>query len=116
MIQRKNYLIYLPVLGLLVSCANPCFAASKSATIQVSCTILPSIEMSSSPASQALVTTAFPGTTEPLVASMPRPELGITGQNNQIYVNTNLGKNYRVAETMLKNSGNSVKLYSVTAL
>lgn len=84
--------------------------SSRSATVMVSCTILPSLELSSK----------TPAKDHPSLYSVPaqslRNELGIVSQNNQIHVNTNLGNQYRIIETVLKNNGQNVKLYSVTAL
>lgn len=74
---------------------SPAFANSRSATVRVSCTILPILELSS-------------------VA--PQNSLTMTSQAEQIRVNTNLKNLYRVNEKTLKKSGNNVTLYSVTAL
>ena len=76
---------------------SPLLAESRSATVRVSCTILPMIEVST------------PDLT-------PRAELGIVSDNGLISVRTNLGKNYSLAEVSRKTSEGLLKLYSVTAL
>ena len=113
MIQHKNYLVSFLVLSSLVLNISPCWAGSKTATIQVSCTILPSIQMSSSPSSQSFSSVSSSGYLEEPALPAPRPELALSHDNELIHVNTNLGNNYSVAETLLANGG---KLYSVTAL
>ena len=103
--------ILVPVLAWLLN--TPVYAASKSATIRVSCTILPALQLSSSPAAQGLAGSSFPN--QP-AAGAPRSELAIAAQDSHVYVNTNLGNQYRVNETVIKNNQTSLKLYSVTAL
>ena len=109
--QRKSYLICSLVLGLLFISAIPASAASKSATIKVSCTVLPLIQISSMPSPQSFSpeTDAQPG------QPPERQELALTGLDSGIYVQTNLGNNYSMIETLLKEP-TPIKLYSITAL
>ena len=111
--RTKIYLtvVFVPLLALLLN--SPVQAGSKSATIRVSCTILPALQLSSSPAPQGL---AGPSFSNRPAAGDPRSEFAMAAQDSHVYVNTNLGNQYRVNETVMKNNQNSLKLYSVTAL
>ena len=66
---------------------TPLFAGSRSATVRVSCTILPMIEI---------------------------PE--ITSDGSAVSVKTNLGRNYALTESFRKTGNDKVKLYSLTVL
>ena len=93
--------------------AIPASAQSRSATVMVSVTILPSIELSSAKGSEHPIN---PSITRRPAVSNPRSLLAITGQKDLIKVSTNLGNQYRIVETLLKIGNNHTKLYSVTAL
>ena len=89
----------------------PLWAESKSATVQVSCTILPIIEITRAETPFQSPVAAHPG---PIPT--PRNELGIVSRDGLISVKTNLGKNYTMSETLEKTGKGLLKLYSVTAL
>ena len=91
----------------------PASAQSRSATVMVSVTILPSIELSSLRSSDH---PTYPSMTGKPAAGKPRSLLAITKQKDLVKVNTNLGNQYRIVETLLKNGKIHTKLYSVTAL
>ena len=110
---RKFSLGLLLVFGFSLWQALPAGAQSRSATVMVSVTILPSIELSSSKGSKHPINPAITG--KPAVKK-PRSLLAITGQKDLIKVNSNLGNQYRIAETLLKNGKIHTRLYSVTAL
>ena len=97
----------------LFSLTSLASADSRSATIRVSCTILPALQVSSSPASQNFGSPWLPTQS---TAVAPRSELTFAAQNNQIYVSSNLDGHYRVNQTLLRNDLTATKLYSVTAL
>lgn len=89
----------------------PAWAESKSATVQVSCTILPIIEIT-----RSMTPFQSPVATHPGPIPTPRNELVIVSQEGLVSVKTNLGKNYSMSETLEKTGKGLLKLYSVTAL
>ena len=96
----KKHLALLLIISSLALNATPCFAGSKTATIRISCTILPSLELSTSAKQDLAIPT----------------ELALMSNNSQVYVHSNLGNDYRMVESLFTNAGKPVKLYSVTAL
>ena len=72
-------------------------AISKSATIHVSCTILPLIEVGS-------------------IAAPERTLLGFQSDKQGVHVGTNLGSNYKINESFRHEGAVSIKTISVTAL
>ena len=101
----------LIVLGLTAFVASPVFADSRSATVRVSCTILPMLEIS------------MPKTTDQALASWTstaktadRAGLELKTTAGFVSVGTNLGKAYDVTEAFLNRPEGRMKLYSITAL
>ena len=74
------------VLFLLIILSCPAWAGSRSVSINVSCTILPAIELAS------------------------------TSESRPVSVNTNLGNKYDLTEQTVNNGAQTSTLYSVTAL
>ena len=105
------------VLLVFATCLSPVWAASRSsASILVSCTILPALEISTAPVQES----AAPSNDwlqAPLPAPTARNELAIASQNRRVVVNTNLGNQYNFTQQTIKNpAGGIARLYSVTAL
>jgi hypothetical protein len=82
-------------------------ADTRSATVRVSCTILPMLEISSPK------TVALPENT---LSPSPRPELGLSSAENGVQINTNLGNRYFLTENLENSPQGLLKLYSVTML
>ena len=101
----------LIVLGLTTFVTPPVFADSRSATVRVSCTILPMLEISvPKPADHALASwDSAANTTD-------RAGLELKTSGGFVSVGTNLGKAYDVAEAFFNRPEGRMKLYSVTAL
>ena len=109
--NMKNCLSAFLLVVLLAYPVNG-WTGSKTATIRVSCTILPALELSTAPFAQgATLSDKFQ---EP--ASAPRSELAIASLDRQVVVNTNLGDQYRLSEEWVKIGNTGIRLYSVTAL
>jgi len=87
------------------------FADTRSATVRVSCTIVPMIEMTAPNTSFQSTTAAVPE-----FRSTPRTELGLVSQKGLVSVKTNLGKNYSMIETLEKSDQGLLRLYSITAI
>jgi hypothetical protein len=85
------------MISLTLSASTAVWADSKSATIRVSCTIDPMIEIASEKASDPT-------------------GLAINLNGSTVKVRTNLGKNYQTSVTSKKTADGFSKLYSVTAL
>jgi hypothetical protein len=84
------------------------FAASKSVSMRVSCTILPMVELSTASGAANAASTA---------STLPqRPELGLVSDGALVSIRSNLGGNLRLNETMRRTADGMVRLYSVTAL
>ena len=99
----------LAILLFTLTCSSV-FAESRSATVRVSCTILPMLEISMpKTASQTTSPWALPK------ASL-RDELELKTNGSLVNVGTNLGKDYCVSEILLNKPEGRLKLYSVTAL
>ena len=112
--MKKNYRLIIALLALLaftVSEASCVFADSRSATVRVSCTILPMIEVSTLAASSQIMT---PFVSAPIATH--RNELGLASDGSLISVKTNLGKNYQMVQSFQKTAEGNIRLYSVTAL
>ena len=112
---KKNALSVALAVLLISAGAVPASAASKSATVQVSCTILPAIQLSSTSSLKTLKT----GSTVyiPMASPTKNPNtLSLDTKKPLIYVNTNLGKKYSIIQTLLKYHGQMIRVYSVTAL
>ena len=85
----------------------------------VSCTILPTIEMSSSKVSRPVATTsvaAGSSSQNPILLTDTRNLLSMIGNNGEIFVKTNLGRQFRIVQTLVKKDNTLTRLYSVTAL
>ena len=93
---------------------SPVWADTRTATIHVSCTIVPMIEMSSF--SSSAIPAAGHSSSEQTAAVPERTLLGLTSAGAKVQVNTNLGKNFGVSESVRVANGSSTKIYSVTAL
>ncbi len=106
---KKCALVLLMAICLVPSSTG--WAQSRSATIRVSCTILPAIQLSSFSSVQPIA-----GAQSSSQPSATKNQLEMMTINNQIQVATNLGKQYSVSEQFLKTSQSNIKLYSVTAL
>lgn len=94
------------VSAFLASIANPVFADSRSASIKVSCTILPMLEMSLPTPVAAPMT----------VAQKPEAGIELKSEGSLIHINTNLGKDYQLMESWVKYDNNRTRLYSIIAL
>ena len=110
--NTKNCFSVFLLLALL-ACSVNSWAESRTATIRVSCTILPALELSTAGSAQGAVLSS-----DAFQASSPTPrsELAIASLDQQVVVNTNLGDQYRLSEELVKNGNAGIKLYSVTAL
>ena len=94
----------LPVLVLGLS--SSLWADTRTASVRVSCTIVPMIELSSSP---QWFNTAL--------QAKENNSLGLSSKGQEVRVNTNLGKKYGMARSSAKAAdGTLIKTYSVTAL
>lgn len=113
----KTFLKTLILTGFVVGLLAPLSAeaASKSATIRVSCTVVPIIQISSlslaRPAGSNASNSSFGQTAAP-----QRTELGMVSQDTSVSVKTNLGKNFQMGESFVKRAGIGTRLVSVTAL
>ena len=88
-------------------------AGSRSVTVQVSCTILPILEITTVPEVQDPVSGSGQASTNPL---QTRDELAIDSKNGQVRVHTNLGNRYSFDRQTIKINNREVNLYSLTAL
>ena len=110
---KKCLLVFL--IAVLAVPSAEVWAGSRSATIRVSCTILPALELSSAFPLQGIVKPS----SDASGASSSREDrslLALASQNQEILVSTNLGDNYRLSRVLSKVGSNSVRLYSLTAL
>ena len=107
----------LIVLGLATLVASPVFAYSRSASVRVSCTILPVLEISIPTAKFAAID---PGPQLTTAVAKPqntsRTAIELKSSGSLVNVNTNLGKAYQLTESLAKNDNNRTHLYSVTAI
>lgn len=94
-------------LAMLIALNPPVSAQSKSATIRVSCTILPVLEMTS----KRVPTANVLGTLLPT-----RSDLEMTSQGLEVGASSNLGKNFLMTESLRQTETGAVKIYSLTAL
>ena len=102
----------LIISGLTMFVDSPVFADSRSATVRVSCTILPMLEISvPKTADQSSLT---PWTSTAKTTDNAGLELKTSG--GFVSVGTNLGNAYDVTEAFLNRPEGGIKLYSVTAL
>ena len=99
-----KFLIFLAFAG---SVTVPAFADTRTATVRISCTILPILEI-------ALPKTADQTLT--LGASKTGSGIELKTIGNFVKVGTNLGKNYDISEVLLKRAEGPIRLCSVTAL
>ena len=103
------------ILAITVWGSGIVFADSRSATVRVSCTILPMIQISTLTAqNQFSGLTAAPSAVESPVTH--RDELGLASDGSLISIKTNLGSNYHMVQSFQKTAEGNIKLYSVTAL
>lgn len=116
---NSQFLIkFLVVLAVAGSLATPAFAGSRSASIRVSCTVLPMFEITLpsvkilSIAGQASPLTMAPAT----AASAQRPEIELKSDGPSISINTNLDGGYQMTESLAHNTNSHTHLYSVTVL
>ena len=100
----KIILRFFAVLAFMASLASSAYADSRSVAVRVSCTIMPLLEI-------ALPVAQMPVSTEP----RPRIELR-SEESSLVSVNTNLGKDFQLAESVTKIDNALIRLYSVTAL
>lgn len=112
--MKKN--VRIVAIALMLSAFTlPAQAASRSATVRVSCTILPVMEVSTPAALQALQNSAFSQT--PVFRAPERTLLGLESNGAPVKINTNLGRGgYQVGETLRTADGHQTRLFSVTAL
>jgi hypothetical protein len=108
----KKIAVCLIGLGLFLLMCTPAFAASKSVTIRVSCTILPMMELSVP--QTAAVRASGPAVTQPALPA--RPELWLSSADQGVIAKSNLSGNTRLNESFRQTPGGLVKLYSLTAL
>ena len=101
----------LIVLGLTTLVASPVFADSRSATVRVSCTILPMLEIST-PKTTDQALTSWASTAK----TTDKDGLELKTSDRFVSVGTNLGNAYDVAEAFFNRPEGRMKLYSVTAL
>lgn len=93
--KHQKVLAAVSVIMLGFALSSPVWADTRTATMRVSCTILPMIELS----------------------SPELPTLGLTGQVSDVRVNTNMGKKFGMDVRSQKTTdGSLLKIYSVTAL
>ncbi len=95
----------------LLSLQSPLHADTRSATIHVSCTILPILEISSAKAIGA----DSPSSTSKLPEA-PSASLEMNSNGLWVDVRTNLGEDYQITEAYQKTPAGNSKLYSATAL
>ncbi len=88
------------------------WAASRSVSVRISCTILPSLQVSSPSQSQLTAKSLLRNE----AGNTRRPELGVASSGDQIIVGGSLGNQYRIQEKFLKIKEDNIKLYSITAL
>lgn len=99
----KIILRFFTLLAFAASFVPSAYADSRSATVRISCTIMPVLEITLPTAKNSAP-----------IASRPEIELQLTGPS--VNVNTNLGKDYQLAENLTKTENALIRLYSVTAL
>ena len=93
--KHQKVLVAVTAVAFVLSLASPVWADTRTATMRVSCTILPMIEISSPELST----------------------LGLTGQASDVRVNTNMGKKFGMdMQSRHASDGSLIKIYSVTAL
>ena len=104
--MKNNFKIiirFFAILAFTASLTSSAYADSRSATVRVSCTIMPVLEIT-------LPTAKSPAPTA------PRPEIELQSTGSSVSVNTNLGKDYQLAESLTRTDNALIHLYSVTAL
>ncbi len=108
--------VLIAVLILTSAWVVPSFAASKSARIQVSCSISPAIEMSS--AAPVQVTREARSSFSFLTGVKPsvRQELALAGQASMAVVKSNMGNQYFMAESLRAGSAGAMKVITAAAL
>ena len=85
--------------------AAPALADSRTATVRVSCTILPMIEIAT--------LTAQPSSA---VSAVKSAEWEMNSNGTAVKVDTNFGNKFTTSEATLQNQNGLMKVYSVTAL
>lgn len=100
----KIFIGFLIVLAAIASLTSSAYADSRTATVRVSCTIMPVLEVT-----LPVIHTAL--------TNMPaRSEIELKSEGPSVNVNTNLGKDYQLAESFTRTENSLLHLYSVTAL
>lgn len=105
--QKFRATLLLGVICLMFICPRA-FAGSRSASVKISCTILPVLEMSTP--------TFNSSTRNNLASSGPKDKIELKLTDSMVSVNTNLGNNYQLTESLAKGESIPIHYYSVTAL
>ena len=116
--NSQFFIRFFVVLAVAGSLATPVFAGSRTASVRVSCTVLPMLEITlpsvkiSSVTGQASPLTMAPTTAVPA----QRPEIELKSDGPSVRINTNLDGGYQMTESLTRNTNSRIHLYSVTVL